>query len=195
VRRARVAALCRSVTIRKPRTLKLGLAGSGTNNILLACLWGGRITAEVRPLHYQLACPRQGVVSTMRQAGPFYDLITGDDLTWGDRDGPLPWPPSPIRRSDRGFRPPEPSQADALFLFLDRRFTGAGRTGHRGHRRRTIGVAYDLCRIANSTSASDRVDRSAALLISRADSAVNRRRKRGQSARTSARRTCQSGEY
>ena len=126
VGRARVAARCRSVTIRKPRTLKLGLAGSGTNNILLACLWGGRITAEVRPLHYQLACLRQGVVSTMRQAGPFYDLITGDDLTWGDRDGPLPWPPSPIRRSDRRFRPPEPSQADALFLFLDRRFTACG---------------------------------------------------------------------
>ena len=52
VGRARVAARCRSVTIRKPRTLKLGLAGSGTNNIPLACLWGGRITAEVRPLHF-----------------------------------------------------------------------------------------------------------------------------------------------
>ena len=38
-----------------------------------------------------------------------------------------------------------------------------GGMDHRGHRRRTIGVAYDLCRIANSTSASDRVDRSAAL--------------------------------
>jgi hypothetical protein len=35
----------------------------------------------------------------------------------------------PIRRSDRGFRPPEPSQADALFLFLNRRFTACGSNG------------------------------------------------------------------
>ena len=68
-RGTRIAALCRSVTIRKPRTLKLGLAGSGTNDILLACLWGGRITAEVRPLSF--ACPSTRRRFDHAASGPF----------------------------------------------------------------------------------------------------------------------------
>jgi hypothetical protein len=39
-------------------------------------------------------------VTVRAKPAPFYDLITCNDLTLRDRDRPLPWPPSLIRRSE-----------------------------------------------------------------------------------------------